>query len=181
MVEDRTIGRDYTFTGDVASGIRAVLDAPTLPHGRVQPFRRSPYNFGGGHQRFGGVASVTGGNRPFYRKSGPRPKSGRPRSRRLAGCIPHQSRPGVLAQPRYDRRSQGLPGVARGFLASWTDDRCRKGKLQQPRFWKSELASVNNSALPSGSLTVGGGALATAITLENARSATDDSPIPLAT
>jgi nucleoside-diphosphate-sugar epimerase len=32
VVEDRTIGRDYTFTGDVASGIRAVLDAPTLPH-----------------------------------------------------------------------------------------------------------------------------------------------------
>ena len=32
VVEDRTIGRDYTFTGDVASGIQAVLDAPTLPH-----------------------------------------------------------------------------------------------------------------------------------------------------
>jgi UDP-glucuronate 4-epimerase len=32
VVENRTIGHDYTFTGDVASGIQTVLDAPTLPN-----------------------------------------------------------------------------------------------------------------------------------------------------
>ena len=32
VVEDRAIGHDYTFTGDVASGIQTVLDADTLPH-----------------------------------------------------------------------------------------------------------------------------------------------------
>ena len=31
-VEDRSIGRDYTFVGDVAAGIQTILDAPALPH-----------------------------------------------------------------------------------------------------------------------------------------------------
>ena len=32
VAEDRALGRDYTFVGDVASGIQTVLDAPALPH-----------------------------------------------------------------------------------------------------------------------------------------------------
>ena len=32
VVEDRSMARDYTFSGDVAAGIQTVLDAPALPH-----------------------------------------------------------------------------------------------------------------------------------------------------
>ena len=32
VVGDRAQGRDYTFVGDVAAGVRTVLDAPSLPH-----------------------------------------------------------------------------------------------------------------------------------------------------
>ena len=31
-VENVDLGRDYTYVGDIADGIRAVLDAPSLPH-----------------------------------------------------------------------------------------------------------------------------------------------------
>ena len=101
--------RDYTYVGDIAAGIRTILDAPALPH--------DVYNLASG---VGGVSRGVGRSVPVCRPGrhvrGARPCNRRsPRRARspvTAGHVPHTRRSGIPAAIRPGFGPARVPSLA---------------------------------------------------------------------
>ena len=77
-VSDRTLRRSYTYVPDIAAGICAVLDAPSLSHDVLQQLLDSEQQPGGDDRNTPRYPSRAAGRRfPFQRRAGKRLQAGR--------------------------------------------------------------------------------------------------------